>query len=417
MKNILKHNTIFFNIGTLLFFLMIVFPFNFVSLKIILIILILGYSIFFLRDTSKFVFIWFFLYLLWGFSFLLFGFYHNNMGVTSLLGVFIIWPIVYFIFISNINNIESLYKLINILLFSSVFMSLYIILYVLSIKTGIIDPSFFSMASQVIDPNLSKIDIFVPFGTSLLFIIPFNIALLLNIEQKIFNKKYLFVALIFNLVSAFFINRNALNLIIVVSPFIMIFLIRIIDRRLSALAINKKFFIVFVIGIFFVLGLVIVFNEQIRAVLDNLILGFQFTTENTGANLRYEQFFQLLNAWQEVPILGKGLGATIDNFTRSDTSPWAFELSYLALLYNVGVIGMAMFIGFILALIQKSIIVARISKPYSPIIVATLVGTISFLIANATNPYLYAYDHMWALFAPLAIINVYYITQKRSNAR
>jgi hypothetical protein len=38
--------------------------------------------------------------------------------------------------------------------------------------------------------------------------------------------------------------------------------------------------------------------------------------------------------------------------------------------------------------------------------VATLTGMTTFLIANATNPYLEKFDCLWTVFLPLAVVNV-----------
>ena len=37
--------------------------------------------------------------------------------------------------------------------------------------------------------------------------------------------------------------------------------------------------------------------------------------------------------------------------------------------------------------------------------VPVMVGLVSFLIANATNPYFQAYGQLWTLFLPIAMVN------------
>ena len=44
--------------------------------------------------------------------------------------------------------------------------------------------------------------------------------------------------------------------------------------------------------------------------------------------------------------------------------------------------------------------------PLAPLTVAILTGACTFLIANATNPYLETYDYLWVIFLPLAVVNV-----------
>jgi len=43
----------------------------------------------------------------------------------------------------------------------------------------------------------------------------------------------------------------------------------------------------------------------------------------------------------------------------------------------------------------------------------TLVGMISFLIGNATNPYLGKFDFMWVIFVPVLIINLYKLENRK----
>jgi hypothetical protein len=49
--------------------------------------------------------------------------------------------------------------------------------------------------------------------------------------------------------------------------------------------------------------------------------------------------------------------------------------------------------------------IVRRGTSLAPLMVATLTGTTTFLIANATNPYLEKFDCLWTVFLPLALIN------------
>jgi hypothetical protein len=59
--------------------------------------------------------------------------------------------------------------------------------------------------------------------------------------------------------------------------------------------------------------------------------------------------------------------------------------------------------------------IARAGWPEAPSLVATLVGTTIFLVANATNPYLEKYDYLWVIFLPIAFVNCWLV--ERAGAR
>ena len=97
--------------------------------------------------------------------------------------------------------------------------------------------------------------------------------------------------------------------------------------------------------------------------------------------------------------------------------PWAYELTYLALLYHTGIVGFVAYSAGLFWTFLKSRQIARTGWPQAPYLVATLVGTASFVLANATNPYLEKYDSIWVLFLPIAFINVWLIETRRSKAK
>ena len=105
------------------------------------------------------------------------------------------------------------------------------------------------------------------------------------------------------------------------------------------------------------------------------------------------------------PILGAGHGAPAFGSIRSEERPWLYELYYLALLYQTGLVGFTAYAAGIFWIYWMGVRVIRAGGQLSALMVACLVGMSSFLIANATNPYLAGLDGMWAIFLPLALIN------------
>lgn len=135
---------------------------------------------------------------------------------------------------------------------------------------------------------------------------------------------------------------------------------------------------------------------------------FDFSTNESNI-VRRLQFDALIDGIAERPLLGQGLGAAAF-YTRSDDAPWSYELSYVALAFNFGLLGLLWFsAGVVYVLIELVRLVGRRGVPETErlYIACFLAGLVAFLIANATNPYLAKFDYMWTLFIPLAFIRLY----------
>ena len=135
---------------------------------------------------------------------------------------------------------------------------------------------------------------------------------------------------------------------------------------------------------------------------------FDFSTNESNI-VRRLQFDALVDGVAERPLLGQGLGAAA-YYTRSDDAPWSYELSYVALAFNFGIVGLLWFAAGVIYLLAELVqLVGRRGVPETERlhIACFLAGLVAFLIANATNPYLAKFDYMWTLFIPLAFVRLY----------
>jgi O-antigen ligase len=106
---------------------------------------------------------------------------------------------------------------------------------------------------------------------------------------------------------------------------------------------------------------------RLSEIFKQLCLGFDFSKE-LSASLRAQQFKALLNEWSVNPFFGHGLGASASTIIRSEEMTWAYELSYIALLFQAGLLG---FIGYSLAIIwifYASIKIVRSQQNSAPIL-------------------------------------------------
>lgn len=107
---------------------------------------------------------------------------------------------------------------------------------------------------------------------------------------------------------------------------------------------------------------------------------FDFSSDFTSSSARYVQFFSLMNLFWKFPIFGAGFGASA-GVVRSFDAPYSYELTYVALLAKIGIVGSLILGGALAAWIGRSM---RASPNWMSI--AVLV--ISVVLMTATNPYL-----------------------------
>lgn len=135
---------------------------------------------------------------------------------------------------------------------------------------------------------------------------------------------------------------------------------------------------------------------------------------DASASLRYQQALALWHGWQARPWLGHGHGA-VAAVIRNEERPWQYELSYLALLFHTGILGILLYAACIVWIYWQGLRVIRCSDSHGPWMLAALTGTSAVLIAHATNPYLYTFDSMWPIFLPVAIINRYLLEKAQGK--
>jgi len=152
-------------------------------------------------------------------------------------------------------------------------------------------------------------------------------------------------------------------------------------------------------------------------VTDRLTSIFDFS-ENESNLERRLQFGALMEGIATHPLVGNGLGAAA-TYLRSDTQPWAYELSYVALAFHVGVLGFLVYavgVVWVLAALRRLGMDRKLPEAQRLAAVAYLGGFVSFLVVNASNPYLAKFDYMWTLFVPVAMIRAWLGARDKARA-
>lgn len=356
------------------------------------------------------------------FLFVLEGLIFGAPGAASQATVYVIYPLIYLAMISGVRNQRILSGVGWTLVVSTCCISVYSIVYLL-IQTGVLPESrlfsllTFDWEAQAFGLHEGYIAMQFPGLNSLPFLVPFSIASLVTLTSRaaglsVWLRAFLWVSALLAFGSVLLSGRRALYLATLLAPFLTWAFLSF-QPALERVWSKKALFRITALGaLTLVISLVplnAVYGVTFSGLVDRLSVGFNFgpTSEDDGALERHQQFSALLAGWTANPVLGAGHGAPAFGSVRSELEPWSYELSYMALLYQTGLVGMAAYGAGIFWIYWMGVRVIRSGGYLSALMVACLVGMTSILIANATNPYVARFDGMWSIFLPIALINLW----------
>lgn len=331
-----------------------------------------------------------------------------------------IWPSLWFILISGTVNNNILIKIHKIFIYSTYFIAIYILMFILN-QLSII-PTWLFLSLEISNQSgfyydRGQMEFSLLSLASLMFLIPYFYSSVI-FEKKISFVKFLFLILI----TLIFIlsGRRGLQLAVLISFFNIFFFSLFIKRKeikIHIKQVKKKLFL-FVIGLLFIIVPYTIINEIIdyNKIFEFFVDGFDFhNQDNFSSYTRLKVFNSLIEVWQHNPLIGGGYGEHGD-VIRNIKMPWSYELTYVALLVQVGTLGILMYVFSILWIVwQLIIIIKNGNEKYLQISFSVLIGMLSFLIAASTNSYLTKFDYLWVIFIPVLIINLYKFDQRRKK--
>ncbi|MCL2589543.1 MAG: O-antigen ligase family protein [Betaproteobacteria bacterium] len=126
---------------------------------------------------------------------------------------------------------------------------------------------------------------------------------------------------------------------------------------------------------------------------------FTSLTAEQSDSIRYLQISALLDAWQELPILGGGLGYNAGNFTRD---AYIYEVQWVSFLAKFGLIGIS-FLIFLLLLLFYKILAGKRSNDHYILAFALL----CYVLCGFTNPILLSYISSIPYVLPLILASIF----------
>jgi len=403
------------------FFLMLIIPTTFqIERGIVLALLVTGGTLFYVLGKR---FLLHFMVATWGFITVLTSLFHAFNGVVlsapgaiSVMTVFVVWPILFIFFIGMIGRFSVYLKLMKIIIFGAIISSLMGLLMIadalLGLGLGLV--TFFRSQGAIIGLYDGEIEYQLWNITTIVYTFPFLVATLLLPDQaSAFPRSWrvlILIALGLCFCSLLIAGRRAFWIVALISPLVAFALARMSGIQTRMVSFSIKALVIVIL----LLMTTLPFLELDFTVMVNTFLtGFDPTGQSESSYLRIQQFFRLMRGWAEHPLIGSGLGATLNDFKRSDTQPWSYELTYVALLFQTGLVGVLIYGSAIFWIFHKGIYLMRTVPGAAAYLLPTLSALFCFLLANGTNPYIFQFDYLWAIFLPVGIINLLMIRNPR----
>lgn len=354
---------------------------------------------------SKYIY-WFFLYFLSGLCALAYGMLKGNPGPRFFLLSYLIWPIV-FPLIFSLFKVTSLFKILRLFEKAYIFLLITGTIAFLQMNFGLFPFINIEFLGYELSEYERPMYLFIsPSGPAIVsFFILFSFLLpyycIDNNRLTVRKLIMLFFGFLYIVIS----SRRVMMFGFIYIP-VLFLLLTNISNGYSKVQ-SRKTLIVYtlpIICLFFGIG-------YIFADIDNFSLFFSsaFSSEGdfgSGENVRLDQRDALLKGWYDNVFFGAGTGINA-SVVRNDI-PGVYELSYYAILFERGLIGGLIYFGLLLIPVVWTVRLVKNCKnrDLSAFLLSYAVCYLSLLIANATNPYIGAFDFMWVIFLFISILNI-----------
>ena len=337
-----------------------------------------------------------------------YGYLNSAPGAVRVLTVYFLWPWVFLllsVYLSQDRSIEVLFKVLIASLVSIIFYSFLF----LGTRAGFVPESLYFELDQ--GQAVGFYDGFVEYNlysiSSLIFLIPLAIHFF-YIKLKLPHRKNIYLWLILILASivlTFLTGRRAMLLVFMIIPVIILaewFLFSGLEKlpiKIRRLSRSPGFYMLSIFLLLIALGLLHSLGFNLTKVWVVFADGFNFESGESTSE-RTLQFFSLMNGWFDSSILfGAGNGSTVD-VVRSTEMAWAYELTYVYLLFSTGLVGFLFYFfwfGYGLIRVRQSLKMRPDLKIY---VLPLITGVFCLGIAAASNPYFGKFDFLWIIILP-----------------
>lgn len=356
------------------------------------------------------------------------GAFYSTPGVMKQVQIYMLWPAMYTVLLAGCYDEKILFMIHRLMIFSLLFISLYGLILVLTKLAFLPEIPAISWLSFDESEGIGFDDDFIAMKfqglNSLIFLIPYVLTSLI-LKIKLYLVRYerlhnflLIASIFFGLIVVFMSGRRALILVLVMSlPLILLLnnFNKLKDKRFLNSTFRRTVGWVFIISfILFWFGGEY-YELRFADFISMFVSGFDFFGTDHSASLRLEQWNALITGWAERPFFGSGHGASAIGSVRSIDMPWSYELYYVALLFQVGIVGLILYGLVFVWIFLRGVDVIKSGGTLGKLMFSSMIGLFGALIATATNPYLARFDGLWVIFFPISVINVWLMKKIDGN--
>ena len=383
--NMFKSIKINYLLAGLAFMFMMIMPFKFQIVKLSLVLVSIVYAAKKNQiNPGSYQKNWVVIFILCNLLPFIYAIISGNPGYDLYINTYFLWPILYSLLVGSLNDdfYEFFHKILSIGIWVVLGIGLYV--FIFYNLNGIVSEDILSVQPKM-RPGMPFITISDGCVNSIIFL--YSYFLVFGLLNKDINYKLLASCFVF----VFVTSRR-----VIYAELVLAIILYVIIASVCKIKIPRKIISSMIIGviIFAVVAVSLIryygwfeFNEIIDA--------FEAISEASDGE-RIEQYKALINGWLEKPFLGNGTGIDA-SYSRSD-KPGTYELSYIAILFERGVIGFTIYIGLLLSLNVKAIKTVKRFPCKGKYLIPHLIAIDMMLVANATNNYIQAFDYTWVLF-------------------
>ena len=313
----------------------------------------------------------------------------NLKNDFSLIQYYIITPILILILVNIFNNKKRIYFTLNLLKYITLITLILDILKIMSLKGLIPDIDIFNLIYISSDVQGKELALRVSNEVSFIFLLPIYIVLFFSKKNNKKEKKIYFLIILLGILYSVLSGRKILEIVVFAT---LLFMVIKDMRYLNSKTIKNILAFISIIVILFLmlnyfsnsLDIENIINKIVKTIMNGL------DSNSYGMTKRTNNFEALFLEWFKSPLWGNGLNSYSTVSLASGTTKWAYEIVYVALLSQTGIIGIMLFSFAIFYIVFNLLKYYRKSK--RDIYLAFFMGFLSFIIAGATNPLVY---YLW----------------------
>ena len=322
----------------------------------------------------------------------------------NLIEIYLVRPIMIYLIVQIINTKEAYMFLVKALIWIVLFIAIYNLIYMLG-RRGIL-PNFMTWENGVAIVEEGFLAIRVSNQTALIFLVPF--ISVFNVFSSRFPSSYVVLmraSLVLSSIAVIMSGRRALQVITIAG-----FGISMVFWGLNKGKTTKKSIVKcvgIVVGVVAILLVILQIGNTMN--IGNIFVTLYNTIKDAfmdkRSNVRNLQTEYLLQEWRKKPFFGWGLSAYVTYFVRSSVTKWSYEHFYIALLFQIGVVGVCFVFCCVFNLVMhvyKKYLYSN-SNETGIALLACLVGFLCFAVAGSTNPMI---TSTWIWFILIASYNV-----------